>query len=158
MEKIKIIFLVLIINFLIGQIDHEHNHEHNNEMSIAIGVVPNHEEQENNIGLHIHYIKGIGEDNDFGIGISFETILDEHKHNSMSIIGSYHFNNGFSIAYAPGILVTENEEIVVTELTQHFEFCYELEFGIFHIGPQFDIGFEKEEIHFMLGLHLGFDF
>ena len=158
MEKIKIIFLVLIINFLIGQIDHEHNHEHNNEMSIAIGVVPNHEEQENNIGLHIHYIKGIGEDNDFGLGISFETILDEHKHNSMSIIGSYHFNNGFSIAYAPGILVTENEEIVATELTQHFEFCYEFEFEIFHIGPQFDIGFEKEEIHFMLGLHLGFDF
>ena len=46
--KNKIIILISILNFIIGQIEHEHNHEHNHEISIAIGIVPNHDEQENN--------------------------------------------------------------------------------------------------------------
>ena len=156
--KNKIIILISILNFLIGQIEHEHNHEHNHEISIAIGIIPNHDEQENNIGLHLHYVKGLGEHNQFGIGLSLETILDEHQHNSISLLGLYHFDNGFTIAYAPGILFTEHEQILETKFTQHFEFCYEFEYENFHIGPQFDIGFEQENIHFMLGIHLGLDF
>ena len=156
--KFKILLYLLIISRIFSESGHNHNHSHNNEFGIAIGIVPGHEDEDDNIGLHLHYIKGIGEHNDFGIGISLETIFDEHKHNSVSIMGTYHFDNGFTIAYAPGILFTENDRGEKTKFTQHFEFYYEFELENFHLGPQFDIGFEDDEIHYMLGLHFGIDF
>ena len=155
----KIILLISIISIIFSESGHVHNHNHNNEFGIAVGIVPGHEGEDNNIGLHLHYIKGIGEHNNFGIGISLETIFDEHKHNSVSIIGTYHFSNGITIAYAPGILLSEHDDgETETKFTQHFELYYEFELEGFHLGPQFDIGYEDGEIHYMLGLHFGIDF
>ena len=158
----KIIISIILVNFLLSGVEHSHSHNHNNEIGMAIGIVPSHEDEDNNLGLHLLYIKGIGEHNDFGIGISLETIFDEHQHNSISLIGLYHFKNGLTIAYAPGILLSEhedeNEHHSEFEFTQHFEIYYEFELEKFHIGPQFDIGFEDGDIHYMLGLHLGVDF
>ena len=158
----QVVLFLSILTFVFCESNHVHNHGHNNEFGMAIGMVPGHEDEENAMGLHLHYIKGIGEDNDFGIGISLETIFDEHQHNSISLIALYHFKNGLTIAYAPGILLSEhedeNEDHSEFEFTQHFEIYYEFELEKFHIGPQFDIGFEDGDIHYMLGLHLGVDF
>ena len=45
--------------------------------------------------------------------------LDEHKHNSISLIGTYHFDSGFTVAFAPGILFSEHEgETETEELTR----------------------------------------
>jgi len=154
--KFKILY-VLIISIVFSEYSHVHNHNHDNEFGLAIGIVPGHEDEGDNLGLHLHYIKGIGEHNNYGIGVSLETIFDEHKHNSISLIGTYHFDNGFTIAYAPGILFSEHDNETETEFTQHFEFYYEFELEHFHIGPQFDIGFEDGDMHYMLGLHFGID-
>ena len=158
MVKRQILFIMSLLNLLISQIEHEHIHEHDHEFSIAIGVVPDHLDEETNLGLHAHYIKGIGNHNDFGIGISLETILDDHNHHSISLIGSYHFDSGFSIAYAPGIIISDPNKDSNDRFTQHFEFCYEFEFNQFHLGPQFDLGIDSDEIHYMFGIHLGLDF
>ena len=80
----QILFIISLLNLLISQIEHEHIHEHEHEFSIAIGLVPGHLDEETNVGLHAHYIKGIGNNNDFGIGLSLETILYDHSHNSIS--------------------------------------------------------------------------
>ena len=125
---------------------------------MAIGIVPGHEGEDSNLGLHLHYVKGLGEHNQFGIGLSLETILDEHKHNAISIIGTYHLKNGFTMGYAPGILFEEHEGNTETKFTHHLECYYEFELDKFHIGPQIDVGFEESEIHYMFGLHLGIDF
>ena len=154
----KIILFIFYISILVGQIVHEHSHGHNNELGVGLGIVPGHEGEENNLGIHLHYVKGLGEHNHFGIGLSLETILDEHQHNSMSLLGLYHFDNGFTIAYAPGILFSKHNRHSETQFTQHFEFYYEFELEKFHIGPQFDIGFEDDDIHYMIGIHLGVDF
>jgi len=156
----KNILIIILINFLISEVNHNHNHnhEHNNEFGIAIGLIPSHENKDYNLGLHLHYVKGIGNNNQYGIGFSLETIFEEHKHNSMSLIGTYHFDNGFTIAYAPGILFVDHNGIKETEFAQHFEFYYEVELDNFHVGPQFDIGIEDGEAHYMLGLHLGINF
>ena len=158
----NIIISIILVSFLLSEIGHIHTHDHNNEIGMAIGIVPDHEGESNNLGLHLHYIKGIGEHNDFGVGVSLETIFDEHQHNSISLITLYHFKNGLTIAYAPGILFVEhedeNEDHSEFEFAQHFEIYYEFELEKFHIGPQFDIGLEDGEIHYMLGLHLGVDF
>ena len=146
------------MSIIFSESGHNHNHSYENEFGIAIGVVPGHDDEGDNLGLHLHYVKGIGEHNDFGIGISIETIFDEHKHNSVSILGTYHFENGFTIAYAPGILFAEHDGETEEKFTQHFEFYYEFELEHFHVGPQIDIGFEDNETHYMLGLHFGIDF
>jgi hypothetical protein len=152
----KLFFLFFCINILSSQIDHQHSHSHKNEIGMAIGLVPGHEE-ENNIGLHLHYVKGLGEHNHFGLGLSLETIFDEHLHNSISLLGLYHFDNGFTMAYAPGILFSEDDGNSETHFTQHFEFYYEIELDKFHIGPQFDIGIEDGDLHYMFGIHFGID-
>ena len=152
----KFLFL-LIISLSFCESGHIHNHKHNNELGFAVGLVPGHNKEENHIGLHLHYIKGVGVHNDFGIGISLETIFEEHTHNSISIIGTYHFDSGFTVAYAPGILFSEHDGEEEMKFNQHFEFYYEFELEKFHIGPQFDVGFEGDEVHYMLGLHFGID-
>ena len=152
----KLFFLFFCINILFSQIDHQHSHSHKNEIGMAIGLVPSHEEG-NNIGLHLHYVKGLGEHNHFGLGLSLETIFDEHLHNSISLLGLYHFDNGFTMAYAPGILFSEHDGNSETHFTQHFEFYYEIELDKFHIGPQFDIGIEDGDLHYMFGIHFGID-
>ena len=154
----RILFITLLVNFVISEINHNHQHGHNNEFGIAIGIVPDYEDEENSVGLHLYYVKGFGKQNQYGIGISLETIFDEHAHNSVSLIGTYHFNNGFTIAYAPGILFVEHNDEDEIEFTQHFEIYYEFELDAFHVGPQFDIGVGDGEIHYMLGLHFGIDF
>ena len=154
---IKILFNLLFISIIFTESEHIHNHKHNNELGIAIGIVPGHDGEDDNLGLHLHYIKGVGDHNIWGIGISLETIFDEHKHNSFSLISTYHFDSGFTIAYAPGILFAEHNGETENEFTQHFELYYEIELEKFHLGPQIDIGFEDGETHYMLGLHFGID-
>ena len=156
--KNKILLYLSLVSIMVAASEHNHKHSHENEFGVAIGIVPGHEDEDDNIGLHLHYVKGLGEENNFGIGISLETIFDEHKHNSVSIIGTYHFDRGFTIAYAPGILFAEHDGKSEEEFTQHFEFYYEFELDNFHIGPQIDIGFEDSKTHYMLGLHFGIDF
>ena len=157
--KLKILLINLFFaSLLFSESEHIHKHNHDNEIGLAIGFVPGHEDEDSSIGLHLHYIKGIGEHNDFGLGVSLETILDEHSHNSISLIGTYHLKSGFTIAYAPGILFEEHGESMEYTFTQHLECYYEFELSKFHIGPQIDVGFEDSEIHFMFGLHLGLDF
>ena len=149
----KIVVLLAVSLIFAG-----HNHSHNNEFGIAFGLVPGHKDEGNNFGLHLHYIKGLETHSDFGIGVSFETVFDEHKHNSISLMGVYHFNQGYTVAYAPGILFLDHNGESEIEFTQHFELYYEFELENFHIGPQLDIGFEDGESHYMVGIHLGFNF
>jgi hypothetical protein len=163
----KILYISVLIQFCISFLfsnhdHHNHSHEHNNEFSLSLGLVPSHEDENANIGMHIHYVKGFGNHNEWGYGLSVEKVFDIHEHNSLSLIGIYRFHNGFSIAYAPGVLLAEHEhdgEIEKEyEFTQHMEFVYEIELEKFHIGPQFDIGLEESGVHFMFGVHFGVDF
>jgi len=170
MKKIILIFLISPL-FCFSQHNHDDNHSHEehaheNEFAIGIGFIPKHE---NAIGIHSHYIKGVGLNNKLGLGISFETILDDHAHHSLSLISLYRFDFGITIAYAGGILrVSEedhnegyddgHEEETEYQFAQHIELAYEIPFGELHIGPQIDIGIEQEGIHYMFGVHLGIDF
>ena len=95
----QVILFISIISIIFSESGHVHNHSHNNEFAIAVGVVPGHEDEDDNIGLHLHYVKGIGEHNDFGIGLSLETILDEHAHHSVSLITIYRFSRLKVIPY-----------------------------------------------------------
>ena len=156
MKKLLLIFSILPI-FCLSQHNHDDTHDlhtHDNEFAIGIGFIPKHQ---NAIGIHSHYIKGIGLNNKLGAGISFETILDDHAHHSLSLISLYRFDFGITVAYAAGILKV-SQDVTEYQFAQHVELAYEIPFGELHVGPQIDVGIEDEGIHYMFGVHLGIDF
>jgi hypothetical protein len=171
----KILLILLFIPFFSFSQEEEHKGNscgfactHNNELAIGIGVLPNHDFS---VGFHAHYIKGIALDNKLGLGIGFETILEEHTHNSYNLMCVYRFGsniNGFlSIAYGAGVLRSseesheehedeEHEEKITSSFAQHVEIVYELNHKRgFCYGPVLDIGFDNNEIHYMIGFHIG---
>jgi len=123
----KILLILLFIPFFSFSQEEEHKGNscgfactHNNELAIGIGVLPNHDFS---VGFHAHYIKGIALDNKLGLGIGFETILEEHTHNSYNLMCVYRFGsniNGFlSIAYGAGVLRSSEESHEEHEDEEH---------------------------------------
>ncbi len=161
--------LYIIISFLVFSCCHgfaqegatsdhfDHNHEHSHEISLAVGIVPLPAENQTTVGFHLHYIRGIGESKRFGMGLALETILDEHKHYTASVVAQYRIYKGLSLAYAPGALFLAGKGIKSVQLANHIEVTYEFELGNFHIGPVAEIGIEKSGTHYMGGVHFGVD-
>jgi hypothetical protein len=133
-------------------------HHHRNELSVATGLVPLIAEDELSWGIHIHYIRGIGDENKVGIGIGLETIVDEHRHYTISGVLHYRIYKGLIFSLAPGLLILKEEDKYLLQFAQHFELAYELEIGEFHLGPVAELGLETIGVHYMVGLHFGIDF
>jgi hypothetical protein len=142
--------------------DHEHagddGHGHTNEISIAAGVVGIPKENEIGAALHLHYVRGLGEKKIFGLGGGMEALLESHKHITFSMVFHVRLYKGLILGYAPGMLVLVEDEGNEIQFAQHIELAYEFEVGRFHIGPLFELGIEKEGLHYTGGLHLGIDF
>ena len=131
-------------------------HHHRNELSVATGLVIG--EGELSWGIHIHYIRGIGDENKVGIGIGLETIVDKHRHYTISGVLHYRIYKGLIFSLAPGLLILKEEDKYLLQFAQHFELAYELEIGEFHLGPVAELGLETIGVHYMVGLHFGIDF
>ena len=162
-SKSYLVTLLFILNVvftvkLFGQSDQESHHEHSNEISIATGIVPLPAEDELTIGFHFHYVKGIGKSKRFGLGLGFETIVDEHKHYTFSVVAQYRILAGWILGYAPGIMIREEGGNTLYQVAHHIETAYEFEIGDFHIGPMAEIGIEGIGVHYMAGIHFGIDF
>ena len=138
--------------------DEEDQHHHKNEITFAAGIVLLVSEDKITEGIHLHYIRGIGENNRFGLGVGFETILDEHKHYTISLVIHYRVYEGFIIAYAPGAIILTRSNFYKYQFAHHIELAYEFELGVLHIGPVAELGIERNGIHYMGGIHLGIDF
>jgi hypothetical protein len=164
----KLVFLVILLFVAIpvtllsqnhDRHEEEFGHVHKkNEISAALGIVPLKHEHEVTAGLHLHYIRGVAFHNKLGIGVGFETIFDEHKHFTISVVFQYRIYKGWSVAYAPGLLMVKENETYEYQFAQHFETAYEWEIGKFHIGPMAEVGVEPNGVHYMLGVHFGIDF
>ena len=112
----KILFILLFTPFFSFS-QNQHSNDcgfactHENELAIGLGIIPSHDFS---LGFHAHYVKGIALDNKLGIGLGFETILDEHTHNMYNLMCVYRFGsniNGFlSVAYGAGILMSSEED------------------------------------------------
>ena len=158
--KFSVITLLLFIGqALIAQHDinaeHPHSH-HKNEIGIANALVYFVKEKETAYGLHFHYVRNIMASK-FGIGLGYERIFDEHKHNTIGIVGSYRPIDKLGINLSPGITFEDNESSSLN-FALHVEASYEFELNNFHIGPVFEFAYDPEDYHISLGLHIGFGF
>ncbi|MFO7827124.1 MAG: hypothetical protein R6V23_00765 [Bacteroidales bacterium] len=139
------------------ELDHQHKHHYMYELGISNGVVYNATEKEFAYGAHVHFIRTIGESQKLGIGIGYERIFDDHKHNALNIILHYRPAEHLSLNIAPGVVWLDSEKNSLKP-GLHIEGLYEFELGRFHIGPIIGIGFNTEDLHASLGLHLAVGF
>ena len=161
--KLKYYLIPLLLLF-IGQIlmaqhddstEHHHSH-HKNEIGVANAPVYFIKEKEVAYGLHIHYIRNI-KDTKFGVGLGYERIFDEHKHNTIGIVGSYRPISELVFNVSPGVTYEDNESSEIN-FALHLETSYEFEFDNFHIGPVLEFAYDPEDYHISLGLHVGYGF
>jgi len=158
---------LLLFFFLTSQIkaqdvvSHDHNHEghshhshHTNEIAIATSPVYFVNEKELTFAIHFHYLHFI-KDSKFGIGLGYEKILDEHNHETIGIVGSYHLNEKMSINLSPGVSFENKRNM---NFALHIESAYEFSIQNFHFGPVIEFAYDSEDQHISLGLHIGFGF
>lgn len=138
--------------------DHTHHHHsyHNNEIGIVNTPIYFLGEKEFAYGFHVHYVRNL-DGTKLGIGIGYERIFDEHKHNTIGIVGSYNPVGNLIINLSPGIAW---EGVAHSELhfALHLESSYDFELGPIHLGPILGLSYGEEDIHLGLGLHMGVGF
>ena len=133
-----------------------HSDNHKNEIGIANSPVFVLKEKEFAYGLHTHYVRNLNGTN-FGIGVGYERIFDEHKHNSVGVIFSYAPIEQLHISLSPGFAFKDYDASELN-LGIHLETSYEFEIGFFHVGPVAEFAYSPEDYHLSLGLHIGFGF
>jgi len=161
--KLVIIPLVLMVIFslkLSAQTkenqDKKLTHEnHQSEFGIAFSPVYFTNEKDIAFGMHVHYVYNIP-NSKVGLGLGYERIFDQHKHNTFGLEAIYRPVEKLSLSLSPGLTFEENDS--KPNLALHFETSYEFEVGEFHLGPAFEFAIDQEDIHLSLGVHLGFGF
>ena len=127
------------------------------EIGISNGIVYNFAEEETAYGLHIHFIKNFGISQKVGVGVGYEIIFDEHKHNTLCVLLHIKPIEHFSINLAPGLVFLESE-LNKSRFALHVEAIYEFETGPFHFGPFVGAAISPEDFHTSVGLHVAFGF
>lgn len=141
----------------IGEEDeHAHHTHHKNEIGVANSLVYFVNEESFHYGLHAHYIRNIGESK-FGLGLGYERIFDEHKHNTVSFVGAYRPVERLYLVVSPGVTFEESD-YSNPRFALHLEGSYEFELGSFHIGPAVEFAYDPEDYHISIGLHVGYGF
>ena len=156
LKSLIVIICVTITSSIYSQeINHHHEH-HKNELGLANSVVYFAKEKEVAYGLHIHLIRNI-EHSKFGFGLAYERIFDEHRHNTIGLVGSYILFESLHISLTPGITF-EDVEPSELKFAFHAETSYDFDLGHFHLGPMLEFAFDPEDYHISIGLHIGYGF
>lgn len=135
--------------------DHDHHHRHH-ELAVGSGAVYFPEESSWGLGIHLHGLLGLTEW--MGIGPGYELIRGEHTHHTLSGLVHFHPVHPLDINIGPG-LVFPDEELDAFRFKFHAEVALVFEMGEhLHLGPSFDAGIGKNDLHFSLGIHIGYIF
>ena len=155
---IAAVFFVLNVNAQEEHHDehehHDHTHDHKTEIGFGNSAVYFFGEEELSYGMHFHVIRNIGHSN-FGVGLAYERIFDEHKHNTFGVVTSYTPVDRLHFAFTPGIAI-EGSDWDEKNFAMHFETAYDFQVGNIHMGPMVELGYNFEHVHLSMGLHIGF--
>lgn len=132
---------------------HDHPHTHTHEVGASLAPVYFTGEGELSLATHFHYVYNFPHTK-WGVGLGYERIFDEHKHNFVGIELNYRPVHRLTLNVSPGVAF-EGEHPDEKEFAFHFESVYEFEFGAFHLGPLLELAYHPEDFHVSLGLHIG---
>ena len=149
--------LVSVSNANAQTLEHDHE-EHKNHVGFFVGSVYSVTEEKIVLGLGVEYEHVLPFWNRlFGIGLAAEMIFDEHKHYSVSLLMPLHPWRELTLFVAPGIMFID-EEPVERRFAIHLGAEYEFELKKMFLAPKFEAAFAGDDIHLMLGVHIGFGF
>ena len=158
----KVLPVLFVVMFFFSQSglcaqDAEHQHEeHKNHIGFLIGAVYNVTEKHTMLGLGLEYERILPFwDRLLGIGLAGEVVFDEHKHYVVSLLIPVHPTRELTLFLAPGIMFIEKEDSE-KRFAIHFGIEYEFELEKIFLAPEFEVAIAGDDIHLMLGIHIGF--
>ena len=143
-------------------VEHD-DHFHAQELGLSVAPVwfSGSDESGAKLGLHAHYIKRLN-DSAFGLGLGVEFIVDEHKHQTYSVVGQWTPIPAWHFIVAPGVALEEEEGPFGDEREMgwavHFEVVREFALGRLDIGPSFEYALDSHGQHIAVGVHVGIPF
>lgn len=137
----------------VHNVEHDSEHHHVHEIGVSVAPVYFTKAEEYSVATHFHYTYNFPHTK-FGLGLGYERIFDEHKHNFVGLELSYRILHPLSLSFSPG-LSFEDEHSDEKEFAFHFETVYEIEFGSFHLGPVMELSYHPEDLHISFGVHIG---
>ncbi len=158
-----IIFLTVIATSLSAKYKHDDDHKHLNDdhnYHLGFGIAGTYLSVEQAVapGFHIHFIRQLGVERKWGIGLGFESIIEENIHSSLNLLGNWHPVDFLSLNAGPGLVFAKHEGETEILPAFHTEAVFEFNLGGIHLGPMLGFGIDSEESHFSLGVHVGFGF
>ncbi|MCW0484772.1 hypothetical protein [Gaoshiqia sediminis] len=156
--KITILTVLLFFGQLVYAQDHPENHDHHrNHVGFGLGATSIFAENNLAPGLHVHYSYRLSDHSPFSLGVGYEAILDKHTHSTVTGLLGYELGR-ILISAGPGVTFGKEDGETHRSLSGHLELAYEFSVGDFHLGPMAGFGFDREESHASVGVHVGFGF
>ncbi len=159
LPRLLLLFTPFAFPFLLNAQAHDHGDEdhdhHRHEIGVGNSAVYFLKEKSVHYGLHVHYSYAIPHTK-IGVGAGYEIVFSEHRHNMAGLTVIYQPVRGLNLNLMPGLAFHEGEEHI--DIALHFETSYEFMFGDFHIGPSVSVGWDPEDTHLGLGIHVGYGF
>ena len=144
--------------FALGQSADSPHEEHVHHVGFLIGPVYNLHEKGTSLGLGLEYERRLPAWNrSLGIGVAAEMVFDEHRHYVVSLLTCFHPVRPLTLSVAPGVMFIDRNGSE-SRAAIHFGAEYEFEVGRVFLAPEVEIGFAGDDVHMMLGLHIGFGF
>ena len=144
--------------FALGQSADSPHEEHVHHVGFLIGPVYNLHEKSTLLGLGLEYERLLPVWNSMlGIGMAAEMVFDEHRHYVISLLMCFHPVGPLTLSVAPGVMFIDRNG-TESHAASHLGAEYEFEVGKVSLAPTAEVGFAGDDVHLMLGLHLGFGF
>lgn len=158
-----IIFLTAITTGVSGQQKQDHDHKHlhdDHDYHLGFGVAGTYLSVEQAVapGFHIHFIRQLGHEKQWGIGLGYEAIIEENIHSSINLLANWRPFDFLSFIAGPGLVLAKHEGETEILPAFHTEAVFEFNVGGIHLGPMLGFGIDTEETHYSLGVHVGFGF
>lgn len=154
-----LVLMLILIFPAWGQNENHKHEEHGHHIGFLVGSVYNFTEEKIMLGLGVEYERVLPFwDGLFGIGLAGEIVFDEHKHYVISLLIPIHPVREFSLFVAPGIMFIDEEEGLVRRFAVHLGAEYEFELDKIFLAPEIGLALAEDDIHLMLGIHIGFGF
>ena len=151
-------FLISFSGFIARGHEHVSDEKHNYHVGLGFAEAWMSDVSGLKPSIHLHFIRQLGEQRNWGLGLGYESIAGKPLHQGMYIIYNRQIINKLSVNIAPGITFSKNQASVEVNPAAHFEVIYEIDAGKVHLGPMIGFGIDPEDLHFSAGIHIGFGF
>ena len=136
----------------------QHDHlDDPHQFHIGIGAAATYITGEGHLapGFHLHLIRQLGHQKQWGLGLGYEAITDEHWHNGLNLLVNYRPLRFLSLIAGPGVVIGKHDGKMELLPAFHTEAVFEFNVKGLHMGPMIGFGTDREDTHFSLGLHIG---